>query len=173
RIGTRRRRTRSCGRSSYGTSCQHCSTRRTAGSRGDRGSRWWRAGTFIALLLADGVHQERGLEATGCRPRSFGAGEARTGVVCVSPRGRGQKWQHATFWQTPQIAGNEETWTTLVAKGPLRRPRRRVRGDGGRSAGERHPRLKMEMCSPVGARTTSTNAVEALFDVVSSCLAIF
>ena len=37
---------------------------------------------------ANGVHQARGIEATGCHSRSFGGGEAPTGVAGVSSRKR-------------------------------------------------------------------------------------
>ena len=48
RTGTRRRRIQSCERLSYGTSCRPCCIHRTVGSRGDRGSRWWKTGTLFS-----------------------------------------------------------------------------------------------------------------------------
>ena len=67
--------------------------------------------------MINGVHQARGLEATGCHPRSFRGGEVRTGVVGVSPRGRGQSVSTQPLGE-PLSAGNEEAWNMLMAKSP-------------------------------------------------------
>ena len=87
--------------------------------------------------VADGVHQGRGLQAKGCCPLSFGGGEARTSVVGVSSRRRGQSSSTQPSGRAT-ITGNRRNVEHTGVQVPIRRPHRRFRGDGGCSAGECH-----------------------------------
>ena len=65
--------------------------------------------------VADGVHEARGHEATGCHSRAFGGGEPRTGAVGMSPRGRGERISTHPPAE-PRVKGKRETWAAPVAK---------------------------------------------------------
>ena len=60
------------------------------------GEEW---GYIYSTPMADGVHQAMGLEATGCRPRSFGRGERSNGRRRRVATREESKLQHESFWR--------------------------------------------------------------------------
>ena len=116
--------------------------------------------------MADGVHQARGLEATRCSPRGFGGGEARTSVVGVSPRRRGQSVSTQSSGRA-MLSWKRGDMKHAGGQVLLQRPRDRVRGGGGGScsSSERHRRRRRK-CSP--RLPDNEYASKMLFDVISS-----
>lgn len=85
--------------------------------------------------VADDVYEARGLEATGCRLRSCGGGEHRSGVIGVSPRGKGKRSSISPLWQSHAHSRQRGDLAHAGEKIPVRRPHRRFRGRDDCSAG--------------------------------------
>lgn len=67
--------------------------------------------------VSDGVNEERGFEAAGCRPRRFGEMSSRTGAVSVSHSG-GVRTAARTVLEDSCSGGNEGTWAMMEVKLP-------------------------------------------------------
>ena len=131
-----RHRTRSCGRLSCGISCQPCSTHRTAGSRGDRGLRWWRAGDIVLLLPWLIAFPRERDSSNGMPPKKLRRRSSNGRRRRVTTR-EGSKWKHAICWQSHDQRETMRSGTHWQPSS-LRRLRPRIRGGGRGSAGECH-----------------------------------